>query len=88
LWIFLPQYFFLLFCCESFMETLSVNRFQSNLFYILHDIRLSSMFLWTFFFQCGLLCLFFVDFFFSTRCQYYMNYWTHTPFNCWQSKPV
>ena len=65
LWIFLPQYFFLLFCCESFMETLSVNRFQSNLFYILHDIRLSSMFLWTFFFQCGFLCMFLVDFFFS-----------------------
>ena len=37
--------------------------------------------------QCGLLCLF-VLFFFSTRCcQYYTNYWTHPPFNCWQNRP-
>jgi len=31
------------------MGTLSVNHFQSNLFYILYDIRLSSTFLWLFF---------------------------------------
>jgi hypothetical protein len=30
------------------------------------------------------LCLFF---FLSTRCcQYYMNYWIHPPFNCWQNR--
>jgi hypothetical protein len=60
-WIFLPQYFLL----WILMGTLSVNRFQSNLFYILYDIRLSSTFLWTFFFQYELLCMFLVDFFFS-----------------------
>ena len=26
-------------------------------------------------------------FVFSTRCQYYMTYWTHPPFNCWQNRP-
>ena len=24
---------------------------------------------------------------FFSRCQYYMNYWTHPPFNCWQNIP-
>jgi hypothetical protein len=39
------------FCRESWWGgTLSMNHFQSNLFYILYDIRLSSTFLWTFFF--------------------------------------
>ena len=33
------------------METLSVNHFQSNLFYILYGIRVSSTFLWTFLFN-------------------------------------
>jgi hypothetical protein len=51
-------------------------------------LRLSSTFLWTFLFNavfcvCSLLILFSL----STRCQYYMNYWTHTPFNCWQNRP-
>jgi hypothetical protein len=58
-----PIFFVGFFLLWTLMGTLSVNRFQSNLFYILYDIRLSSTFLWTFFFQCGLLCLFFVDFF-------------------------
>ena len=32
-------------------------------------------------------CWFF--FFLSTRCrQYYMNYWTHPPLNCWTSEDV
>jgi hypothetical protein len=44
------------------MGTLSVNRFQSNLFYILHDIRLSSTFLWAIFFNVVFLSLFFVFF--------------------------
>ena len=60
-WIFLPQYFF----AANLDGDIVVNRFQSNLFYILYDIRLSSTFLWTFFFQRGLLCMFLVDFFFS-----------------------
>jgi hypothetical protein len=25
---------------------------------------------------------------FFSRCQYYMNYWTHPPFNCWQIYPT
>ena len=62
-WIFLPQYFLLFFLPWILMGTLSVNRFQSNLFYILYDIRLSSTFLWTFFFNvvfcvCSLLIFF------------------------------
>ena len=63
-WIFLPQYFLLgFFLLWILMGILSVNRFQSNLFYILYDIRLSSTFLWTFFFNvvfcfCSLLIFF------------------------------
>ena len=82
--------FFVGFYLSWIIRTLSVNRFQSKLFYILRDTRLSSPFLW-YFFQCGLLCLYFVGFFFflSTRCrQYYMNYWTHPPLNCWTSEDV
>ena len=43
------------------MRPLSVNCFQSSLFYILHGVRLSSTFLWTFFFNVVLvvLCCFF-----------------------------
>ena len=62
-WIFLPQYLLLVFLLWILMGTLSVNRFQSNLFYILYDIRLSSKFLWTFLFNvvfcvCSLLIFF------------------------------
>jgi hypothetical protein len=62
----------------------SMNHFQSYLFYILYDIRLSSTFSWAFFLSMWssvfvLCCCFF------SRCQYYMNYWTHPPFNCWQN---
>jgi hypothetical protein len=60
---FFPNIFCWFFLLWILMGTLSVNRFQSHLFYILYDIRLSSTFLWTFFFHCSLLCLFFVDFF-------------------------
>jgi hypothetical protein len=45
------------------MRTLSVNRFQSNLFYILHDIRLSSTFYEPFFHVVFCVCSF--VFFFS-----------------------
>ena len=31
--------------------------------------------------------VFVLCFYFSTWCQYYMNYWTHPPFNCWQNRP-
>ena len=79
-WIFLPQYFLLVFLLWILMGTLSVNSFQSNLFYIRYDIRLRFyepfFSMWS---SVYVLCWFF----FSTRCQYYMNYWTHTPFNCW-----
>jgi hypothetical protein len=58
-WIFLPPIFLLVFFLPWIvMGILCVNNFQSNLFYILYDVRLSSTFLWTFFFQCDL-CLFF-----------------------------
>jgi hypothetical protein len=68
------------------MGTLSMNHFQSYLFYILYDIRLSSTFSWAFFLSMWssvfvLCCCFF------SRCQYYMNYWTHPQFNCWQNIP-
>ena len=62
---FFPNIFLLFFFAANLDGDIVVNRFQSNLFYILYDIRLSSTFLWTFFFQCGLLCMFLVDFFFS-----------------------
>ena len=77
------------FCRESWWGgTLSVNYFQSNLFYILYDIRLSSTFLWTFFFNvifcvCSLLLFFSQS---DVNTMYYMKYWTHTPFNCWQNR--
>ena len=58
------------------MGTLSVNRFQSNLCYILYDIRLSSTFLWTFFFNVVFCVCSLLIFSLSIRCQYYMNYWT------------
>ena len=62
--IFLPPNIFLgLFLPWIGIRTLSVNHFQSNLFNILYDICLLSMFLWTFFFQWNLLCLFFVVYF-------------------------
>ena len=49
-WIFLPPIFLWVFFLPwIMMRTLSVNHFQSNWFYILYDIRLSSTFLWTFF---------------------------------------
>jgi hypothetical protein len=45
-------------------------------FFIIYPSRLR--FFVNLFFNCGLLCLFFIVVFFSTRCcQYYMNYWTH-----------
>ena len=44
-------FFGFFFNVKHVMGTLSVNRFQSNLFYILYDIRLSSTFLWTFYFN-------------------------------------
>ena len=71
------------------MRTLSVNRFQSNLFYILYDIRYASrlMFLWTFFSMWSSVFVLCCRFSFLTRCcQYYMNYWTHPLFNCWQNR--
>ena len=39
----------ILFVVFFLLWIMSVNRFQSNLFYILHDIRLLSTFLWIFF---------------------------------------
>jgi hypothetical protein len=62
-WIFLPPILLVFFLPWIVMGTLSVNHFQSNLFYILYDIRLSSTFLWTFFFNvifcvCSLLFFF------------------------------
>ena len=60
--IFLPPIFLLVFFLPWIvMGTLSVNHFQSNLFNILYDIRLSSTFLWTFFSNV----IFCVCFFFS-----------------------
>ena len=44
-----PNIFLCLFLPWIGIRTLSVNHFQSNLFNILYDIRLSSTFLWTFF---------------------------------------
>ena len=81
-----PNIFVVFFLPWIVMGTLSVNNFQSNLFYILYDIRLSSTFLWTFFSNV-IFCVCSLLVFFSTRCQYYMNYWTHPPFNCWQNRP-
>ena len=82
-----PIFFVGFFLLWILMGTLSVNRFQSNLFYILYDIRLSSTFLWTFFFNVVFCVCSLLIFVLSTQCQYYMNYWTHTPFNCWQNRP-
>ena len=39
-WNFLPQYLLLVYLLWILMGTLSVNSFQSNLFYIRYDIRL------------------------------------------------
>ena len=79
-----PQYFcWFFFRTWIVMGTLSVNHFQSNLIYILYDIRLSSTFLWTFFFNVIFCVCSLLFFFLSTRCQYYMNYWTRPPFDCW-----
>jgi hypothetical protein len=44
-----PNIFVVFFLPWIVMGTLSVNNFQSNLFDILYDIRLSSTLLWTFF---------------------------------------
>ena len=56
-WIFLPPIFLLVFfLLWIVMGTLSVNNFQSNLFYIVYDIRLSSTFLWTFFSNLTCVC--------------------------------
>ena len=64
-WIFLPPIFLLFFFLPWIvMGTLSVNHFQSNLFYILYDIRLSSTFLWTFFSNV-IFCVCSLLFFFS-----------------------
>ena len=57
-----PNIFVVFFMPWIVMGTLSVNRFQSNLFYILHNIRLSSTFLWAIFFNVVFLSLFFVFF--------------------------
>ena len=59
-WIFLPQYFLLVFMCrESWWGRPWIV--CSQIYFILHDIRLSSTFFLNLFFQCGLLCLFFVE---------------------------
>ena len=59
-----PQYFCCFFLPWIVMVTLSVNHFQSNLFNILYDIRLSSTFLWTFFSNV-IFCVCSLLFFFS-----------------------
>ena len=73
---FFPNIFCCFFLLWILMGTLSVNRFQSNLCYILYDIRLSSTFLWTFFFNVVFCVCSLLIFSLSIRCQYYMNYWT------------
>jgi hypothetical protein len=59
---FFPDIFcWFLFAINHDEDIMSMNHFQSKLFYIIRDICLSSTFLQYFFFQCGLLCLFFVS---------------------------
>ena len=63
--IFLPPIFLLFFFLPWIvMRTLFVNHFQSILFNILYDIRLSSTFLWTFFSNV-IFCVCSLLFFFS-----------------------
>ena len=59
------------------LRTLSVNRFQSNLFIFLLLSFCDPFFNVVF-------CVFFP----TRSCQYYMNYWTHPSFNCQQNRPV
>ena len=82
LWIFLPPIFLLFFLCREswwghcpwiIFSQIYVTFFM---IYVCH-LRFSNVI----FCVCSLLV------FFSTLCQYYMNYWTHPPFNCWQYIP-
>ena len=59
-----PIFFWIFYVPWIVLRTLFVNRFQSNLFYILHDICLSSTFLWIFFSMLSsvlVLCFFFLS---------------------------
>jgi hypothetical protein len=82
-----PIFFWIFYVPWIVLRTLFVNRFQSILFYILHDICLVYVFVNLFFNVVFCVCsLFFFSL--STRsCKYYMNYWKHPLFNCWQNRP-
>ena len=77
-------FFPIIFCCFFFVRKLfSVKFILHSLWYM----PLVYVFVNLFFFNVVFcVCSSFI-FFLLTRCQYYMNYWTHTPFNCWQNRP-
>jgi hypothetical protein len=84
---FFPNIFCWFLCAVNRDEDIVRESFSVK--FILHSSWYTPLVyvLWTFF-PCGLLCLFFCFFFLSTRCcQYYMNYWTHPPFNCCHQSP-
>ena len=85
-WIFLPPIFLLFFFAvnrdgDIVRESFSVIFILHSLWYTPLVYVFMNLFSNVIFCVCSLLF-----FFLSTRCQYYMNYWTHSPFNCWQNR--
>jgi hypothetical protein len=77
------QYFCCFFCRESWWGHCPWIIF-SQIYFTFFMIYASRLRFYEPFFPMWssvfVLCCFF---FLSTRCQYYLNYWTHPPFNCW-----
>jgi hypothetical protein len=65
--------FFVVFFAVNFDGDIPWIVFSQIYFKILYDLRVSSTFLWTFFFNVVFCVCSLLIFFLSTRCQYYMN---------------
>ena len=81
-----PIFFVGFFCCEPWWGHCPWIVF-SQIYFTFFMIYASRLRFYEPFFFNVVFCVCSLLIFFSTRCQYYMNYWTHPPFNCWQNRP-